>query len=52
MKIYPSFETRLESYIMQINRLPLLSQKEEFDLAVKYRKNNDLDAVQKLITST
>jgi RNA polymerase sigma-32 factor len=36
---------------MQINRLPLLSQEEEFDLAVKYIKNNDLDAVEKLITS-
>jgi RNA polymerase sigma-32 factor len=36
---------------MQINRIPLLSQEEEFNLAVKYRKNNDLDAVEKLITS-
>ena len=51
MKNLPVVRNSLESYIMQINRLPLLSQEEEFDLAVKYRKNNDLDAVQKLITS-
>jgi RNA polymerase sigma-32 factor len=51
MKNLPVVRNSLESYIMQINRLPLLSQEEEFDLAVKYRKNNDLDAVEKLITS-
>ena len=51
MKNLPVVRNSLESYIMQINRLPLLSQEEEFDIAVKYRKNNDLDAVQKLITS-
>ena len=36
---------------MQINQFPLLSQEEEFELAVRYRKHNDLEAVQKLITS-
>jgi RNA polymerase sigma-32 factor len=36
---------------MQINQLPLLTQKEEFEIAVRYRKYNDLEAVQKLITS-
>ena len=51
MKNLPVVRNSLESYIMQINRLPLLSQEEEFELAVKYRKHNDLDAVQKLITS-
>jgi RNA polymerase sigma-32 factor len=51
MKNLPVVRNSLESYIMQINRLPLLSKEEEFDLAVKYIKNNDLDAVQKLITS-
>jgi len=51
MKNLPVVRNSLESYIMQINRLPLLSQEEEFDLAVKYIKNNDLDAVEKLITS-
>jgi len=51
MKNLPVVRNSLESYLMQINRLPLLTQEEEFELAVKYRKNNDLDAVEKLITS-
>ncbi len=51
MKHLPVVRNSLESYIMQINKLPLLTQEEEFDLAVKYRKHNDLDAVQKMITS-
>ena len=35
----------------QINRFPLLTQEEEFQLAVKYRKYDDIEAAQKLITS-
>jgi RNA polymerase sigma-32 factor len=51
MKHLPVVRNSLDSYIMQINQLPLLTQKEEFELAVRYRKHNDRDAVQKLITS-
>ena len=51
MKHLPVVRNSLESYIMQINQLPLLTQKEEFELAVRYRKDNDMTAVQKLITS-
>jgi len=51
MKHLPVVRNSLESYIMQINKLPLLTQEEEFKLAVRYRKHNDLEAVQKLITS-
>ncbi len=51
MKHLPVVRNSLESYIMQINKLPLLAQEEEFELAVRYRKHNDLDAVQRLITS-
>ena len=51
MKNLPVIRNSLESYIMQINQLPLLSQEEEFELAVRYRKHNDINAVQKLITS-
>jgi len=51
MKHLPVVRNSLDSYIMQINQLPLLTQKEEFELAVRYRKYNDRDAVQKLITS-
>jgi RNA polymerase sigma-32 factor len=41
----------LESYLIQINQFPLLTQKEEYDLAVRYRKHNDINAAHKLITS-
>ena len=51
IKHLPVVRNSLESYIMQINQFPLLSQEEEFELAVRYRKHNDLEAVQKLITS-
>ncbi len=51
MKHLPIARNSLEAYIMQINQIPLLTQKEEFELAVRYRKHNDLEAVQKLITS-
>jgi RNA polymerase sigma-32 factor len=51
MKHLPTVRNSLEAYIMQINQIPLLTQKEEFELAVRYRKHNDLEAVQKLITS-
>ena len=51
MKNLPVIRNSLESYIMQINQLPLLSQEQEFELAVRYRKYNDINAVQKLITS-
>jgi RNA polymerase sigma-32 factor len=36
---------------MQINQFPLLTAEEEFELAVKYRKYNDIEAAHKLITS-
>ncbi len=51
MKNWPVIRNSLESYIMQINQFPLLSKEQEFELAVTYRKHNDIDAVQKLITS-
>jgi RNA polymerase sigma-32 factor len=51
MSNLPVVKNSLESYLVQINQFPLLSQKEEFELAVKYRKHNDIEAAQKLITS-
>ena len=51
VRYLPVVRNSLESYITQINRFPLLSQDEEFAYAVKYKKFNDLDAVEKLITS-
>ena len=47
----PVLRNSLDSYLVQINQFPLLSQKEEFDLAVRYRKDNDIDAAHRLITS-
>lgn len=41
----------LQPYLIQINRFPLLSAEEEFALAVRFRKQNDIDAAHKLITS-
>jgi RNA polymerase sigma-32 factor len=47
----PVVKGSLESYLVQINQFPLLTQEEEFQLAVKYRKYDDIEAAQKLITS-
>jgi RNA polymerase sigma-32 factor len=47
----PVVKNSLETYLVQINQFPLLTQKEEFELAVRYRKHNDIEAAQKLITS-
>lgn len=41
----------IELYLGQISRFPLLSKEEEFELAVRLRKDHDLDAAHKLITS-
>lgn len=41
----------IQSYLIQANRFPLLSADEEFELAVRLKKYNDLDAAHKLITS-
>jgi RNA polymerase sigma-32 factor len=47
----PVTRNSLETYLVQINQFPLLTQEEEFNLAVKYRKYEDIEAAQKLITS-
>ena len=47
----PVVKNSLESYLIQINQFPLLSQKEEFELAIRYREYNDISAAHKLITS-
>jgi len=47
----PVVKNSLESYLLQINQFPLLTPEEEFELAVRYRKHNDINAAQKLITS-
>ncbi|HQM45798.1 MAG TPA: RNA polymerase sigma factor RpoH [Smithellaceae bacterium] len=41
----------LDLYISEINRFPLLSAEEEFSLAVRLKKFNDMEAAEKLIVS-
>src|SRR4030067_1432838 len=47
----PVVKNSLESYLVQINQFSLLDKEEEFKLAVRYRKYNDIEAAHKLITS-
>jgi RNA polymerase sigma-32 factor len=47
----PAVKNSMESYLVQINQFPLLTREEEFKLAVKYRKYNDVEAAQRLITA-
>ncbi|GIZ50848.1 RNA polymerase sigma factor RpoH [Noviherbaspirillum aridicola] len=41
----------IEAYISAVNRIPMLTQEEETDLARRFRKDNDLGAAQKLVLS-
>ncbi|RPH87571.1 MAG: RNA polymerase subunit sigma-70, partial [Deltaproteobacteria bacterium] len=41
----------LDLYITEINRFPLLTAEEEFKLAMRLKKANDLEAAEKLIVS-
>src|SRR5574343_557530 len=47
----PSAVGSLDQYIQSVNRIPLLSEKEESDLAHSFRENEDLDAARKLVMS-
>ena len=47
----PTVKNSMESYLIQINQFPLLTREEEFKLAVKYRKYNDIESAQQLITA-
>lgn len=47
----PVVKNSLEAYLSQINQFQLLTQEEEFKLAVRYRKHNDIEAAHKLITA-
>jgi RNA polymerase sigma-32 factor len=51
MSNLPVVKNSLESYLVQINRFPLLTLEEEFELAVRYRKQNDIEAAHKLVTA-
>ena len=47
----PSALGSLDSYISLVKRYALLTQEEEFDLATRFRNENDLDAARKLVLS-
>ncbi|MDO9012169.1 MAG: RNA polymerase sigma factor RpoH [Gallionella sp.] len=47
----PSAVGSVDSYISLVKRYALLSQEEEFDLATRFHKENDLDAARKLVLS-
>ena len=47
----PVSQSPLQSYLREINRYPLLTPEEEYDLAVQHFEQGDRDAAQRLITS-
>ncbi len=47
----PSTSGSLDSYIQSVNRFPILSQREETELARRFRDHDDLEAARQLIVS-
>ena len=47
----PVVTDTLDLYIVDINRFSILLPDEEFKLAVKFKKNSDLEAAEKLVTA-
>jgi RNA polymerase sigma-32 factor len=47
----PSVTSTLDIYIAEINRFHVLSADEEFRLAVRFKKYNDVEAAEKLVVS-
>lgn len=47
----PARPTPLQAYMREINRYPLLTPEEEYELAVAHFENQSKDAAQRLITS-
>ncbi|MBW2039968.1 MAG: RNA polymerase sigma factor RpoH [Deltaproteobacteria bacterium] len=47
----PVLSDNLSHYLAQINQYPILSPEQEFDLAIRYKEKNDMEAAHKLITS-
>jgi RNA polymerase sigma-32 factor len=47
----PTTVGSIESYIQATNRMPMLSEAEEQDLARRFRNENDLDAARQLVLS-
>ncbi len=47
----PSTAGSIEAYISAANRVPMLAEGEEFELARRFRDENDLDAARRLVLS-
>jgi RNA polymerase sigma-32 factor len=47
----PAITDTLDLYIAEINRFNILTAEEEFKLAVRFTKNADMEAAEKLVTS-
>ncbi len=47
----PAPTTSLERYLAELSNYPVLSREEEYELAMRYKNDGDLDAARKLITS-
>jgi RNA polymerase sigma-32 factor len=48
---FPTLTGTLDRYIAEINQFPLLSPEEEFAIAVRLKKFNDMAAAEKLVVS-
>ncbi|WP_085442034.1 RNA polymerase sigma factor RpoH [Magnetofaba australis] len=44
-------ERHLDQFLAQVDSFPMLSAQEEFDLAVRYREKEDIEAAHKLVTA-
>jgi len=49
--LLPAHTTSLQRYMIEISNYPILSREEEYELAMKYKNDGDLDAARKLVTS-
>ncbi|MCK9362670.1 MAG: RNA polymerase sigma factor RpoH [Syntrophales bacterium] len=47
----PAVTGTLDVYVAEINRFPILTAEEEFELAVRFKKYNDMQAAEKLVVS-
>ena len=48
---FPSAVGSLESYIQSVNRIPILTPEQEYDLAVRFKTQNDLEAARQMVMS-
>lgn len=49
--LLPAHTTSLHRYLAEISNYPVLSREEEYELAMKYKNDGDLDAARKLVSS-